>query len=110
MAGAQRQNIRGVIMIELTEIISEPNSYNPDTQRVSATYSLKSLYINPRFVVELRENEEIAKKHSDKKLIGGLSKDVGFTKVVVSSGGNWTKTYNIVGYPAQVLSALKETK
>ena len=56
MVGAQRQNIRGVIMIELTEIISEPNSYNPDTQRVSATYSLKSLYINPRFVVELREN------------------------------------------------------
>ena len=49
-------------------------------------------------------------EHFDKKLIGGLSKDVGFTKVVVSSGGNWTKTYNIVGYPAQVLSALKEAK
>ena len=58
-------------MIELTEIISEPNSYNPDTQRVSATYSLKSLYINPRFVVELRENEEIAKKHSDRWTVQG---------------------------------------
>ncbi len=95
-------------MIKLTEIISEPGSYNPEKRNVSSTYRLQSLYINPRYVVEMRESEEFAQKHSDKRLIGELSDNIGFTRLVVSSGGNWTKTYNVVGYPSQVLAALRE--
>jgi hypothetical protein len=95
------------MMIKLTEVVCEPGSYNATTHSVDSKYKLKNLYINPKFVVELRESEEYIQKHSTKKLIGGLSDDIGFTKLTVSTGGNWSKTYNIVGYPAQVLGTLK---
>lgn len=95
-------------MTKLTEIVSEPGSYNAATRNVDSTYKLRTLYINPDFVVELRENKDHACRHTDKKLVPGLSKDVGFSRVIVSSGGNWVKTYDVVGYPEQILMALKE--
>ena len=81
-------------MIELTEIVSEPSSYNPETKTVDTLYKLGTLYVNPRFIVEFRKNEE-------------LSENAGFIKVVVSSGGNWHKTYNVVGHPEQLLDMLR---
>ena len=107
MAGQQRQNLRGIIMIELTEIVSEPSSYNPETKTVDTLYKLGTLYVNPRFIVEFRKNEELTQKHASSGLIEGLSENAGFIKVVVSSGGNWHKTYNVVGHPEQLLDMLR---
>jgi hypothetical protein len=95
-------------MIKLVEIVSEPGCYNPVDKNVDTKHKLQSLYINPNFVVEVRESEDYLQKHASRKLIDDLSKDVGFTRVIVSSGGSWTKTYNVVGHPEQVLAALKE--
>ena len=94
-------------MIELTEVVSEPASYNPETKAVDTSYTLKVLYVNPHYIVEFRNNEELARKHVSGNLIKGLSAKVGFTKLVVSSGGSWHKTYNIVGYPEQILDMLQ---
>ena len=87
---------------------NEADSYNPETGTVDASYLLKTLYINPAYIVEIRENEEIAQKHASGSLVENLSKDIGFSKIVVSSGGSWVKTYDVVGYPKQLLASLKE--
>ena len=95
-------------MIKFTEVVSEADSYNPETGTVDTSYLLKTLYINPAYIVEIRENEEIAQKHASGSLVENLSKDIGFSKIVVSSGGSWVKTYDVVGYPKQLLASLKE--
>ena len=95
-------------MIKFTEVVSEASSYNPDTSTVDCSYSLKTLFVNPSFIVEMRESEELIQKHTTTGLVEGLSEDIGFTKVVVSSGGSWIRTYNVVGHPQQLLASLRE--
>lgn len=97
-------------MIELTEIVAEPGAYDPETKNVSSTYCLKRLYINPVYVVEVRTSEELLEKHSRKELVHGLAAETGFTKMTVSTGGNWTKTYNIVGQLEYVVSLLESKR
>ena len=94
-------------MIELTEIVREPGTYDPEIKSVSSTYCLKRLYINSVYVVEARACDELLEKHSRKELVQGLAPESGFTKITISTGGNWTKTYSIVGHLEHVVSLLK---
>jgi len=93
-------------MIELTEIVAESGTYDPKIKNVSNTYCLKRVYINPVCIVEARACEELVEKHSRKELVRGLVPESGFTKITISTGGNWTKTYNIVGHLEHVVSLL----
>lgn len=97
-------------MIELTEIVAEPGVYDPEAKNVPSTYCLKRLYINPVYVVEVRPSEELLEKHSRKELVLGLAPEVGFTKMTISTGGNWTKTYNIVGQLGHIVSLLESKR
>ena len=95
-------------MIKLTEVVANPGSYSPSTGMISNTYSLKSLYVNPSFVVEVRENEEMSEVHACKEIINGLTPEAAFTKIVVAAGGNWTRIYNVVGQPEHIVSSFRQ--
>ena len=45
-------------MIKLTEIRTTAGQYNPETQSVDCSYTLRNIYINPKFIIAMADNEK----------------------------------------------------
>ena len=55
MVGRQKQNLRGKNMIRLTEVITDPMHYDPVAKQRTTSYSLRTLYVNPKFIISMTD-------------------------------------------------------
>jgi len=95
-------------MIKLTEVISMPDSYDSEKRTVNSQYSLRSFYVNPKFIVSMIENKNLESKHGRKPIIKDLIPGARFTKMAVATGVHGTTFYNILGGPEQHMRAIQE--
>tara|TARA_R110000824_G_scaffold225688_1_gene413388 strand:+ start:875 stop:1171 length:297 start_codon:yes stop_codon:yes gene_type:complete len=93
-------------MIKLTEIKSNAGQYNSETRSVDCSYSLKSIYINPKFIISMTDNEKYNSMHKQTPVIEGLIPEAKFTRLVVGSGTNGHSYYDVLGPPEQLSSML----
>ncbi len=106
MVGRQKQNLRGENMIKLTEVKTNPAKYDPMAKERSTSYSLKAVYINPRFIISMKDNEKFNSLHKSSVIIGDLSPEAKFTRLIVASGPHGAAHYDILGAPEQNLEKL----
>jgi|3_EtaG_2_1085321.scaffolds.fasta_scaffold35568_1 hypothetical protein len=93
-------------MVKLTEIYNGPNEYDPKEKRNKKEYLLRETYVNPSFVVLVKENEELAAESKVRELIPSLSKDVGFTKVLMNMSTSGMNQISVVGAPDSISEKL----
>ena len=93
-------------MIKLTEVVTDPMQYDPMAKQRTTAYSLKTIYVNPRFVISMVDNEKFNSLHTTNAIIDDLVPEAKFTKLVVASGMHGVTHYDILGAPEQNLIKL----
>ena len=88
-------------MIKLTEILQNAGSYNPERGLVDSSYEVREIFINPKFVVCMVENEALSSIHSKSPIINELSPEAKFTRLTLASGVNGVVFHNVLGTPKQ---------
>jgi hypothetical protein len=96
-------------MIKLTEVVSNSAEYDAEKRTVKTTYGLRSMYVNPSFIVSIADNEKFNNIHQRKPVIKDLLPEAKFTKIVVASGIHGTTQYDILGCPAEHLQNIRES-
>ena len=93
-------------MIKLTEIVTEPGHYDPELGRNSSSYSLRSTYVNPNFIISVTNNEKFNNIHRGAPVVAGLIPEAKFTKIIIAAGMNGTTSYDVLGTPEQHMEQL----
>ena len=97
-------------LIKLIEIRSSSRQYDPTSSSVKSEYSLKSIYLNTRYVVFLKENLQLSRESAKAPLVYGLEKGVFFTQLALQAPGQAPMMVNVVGSPEQVIDKLQDPK
>jgi len=97
-------------MLKLTEICDSPASYDPESRGCKVSFSLKEVYLNPDHIILMRENISLKSKAKRGLLIEGMSEDLSFTELVISTPGHMSKTVNIVGPPEEIFEDYKKIR
>jgi len=93
-------------MIKLTEVVTDPMQYDPMAKERTTSYSLKTIYVNPRFIISMADNEKFNSLHKISIIIDDLAPEARFTKLSVASGAHGVTHYDILGAPEQNLTKL----
>ncbi len=95
-------------MIKLTEIFEYPKAYDPAEERLSSSYGLREVYINPQFIVYVRENEVLTNKAKNKLLVKGLHSGSRVANVYVNLGHGGERRFNVIGSPSSIMSDISQ--
>ena len=93
---------------KLTEIKSSSQGYDSKLKNVVSSYSLKSVYVNPSYVIFMKANHSLENASRKKSLVEGLDQNMFFTQLALSAPGMSPTMINIVGSPEQVAKKLQE--
>ncbi len=95
-------------MTKLTEIISSNGSYDPTSKTMKTDYGLRSVYVNPGFIISMREDNTMVQNAKEKELVKGLNPSVGFTKLTLSAAGHSVTQFTVVGTPEQIIEKFNQ--
>ena len=59
-------------MLKFIEIREEPTCYNPEAKACKNSFYLREVYINPDYIVLVRENMSLKRKSFENPLVEGL--------------------------------------
>ncbi len=93
-------------MIKLTEVVTDPMQYDPMAKQRTTFYSLKAIYVNPRYIISMADNEKFNSLHSANAIVDDLMPETKFTKLAVASGMHGVTYYDVLGAPEQNLKKL----
>ena len=97
-------------MIKFIEIYEESAGYDDTLGLCRENFSLRELYLNPRYVVSMMIDHRLMQKSKSGVLVDGLSRDADFTQLTVATHGHMPKIYNVVGSPDSLLNKIKGEK
>ena len=95
-------------MIKLTEIFSNPKQYDPATETVLESYGVREVFLNPRYVISVKENLSLYEKSQREELIEGLNRDFLFTELYLATPGSSPQRLDILGSPAHISEKISE--
>ena len=86
-------------MIKFVEITQKALEYDSKSETCSSFSTLREIYINPDYIVSMRENVQLKKEASSKSLVEGLDEGISFTELVVHQPGRISSVINVIGEP-----------
>ena len=89
-------------MIKVTEIFKHPQKYDPSKEKIVSNFGFREIYINPQFVVMMREDEQLSQLAEKQDLMEDLHKEVRFTEIYLSGPGIYKGRISVVGTPEVV--------
>ena len=93
-------------MIRLTEVITDPMHYDPVAKQRTTSYSLRTLYVNPKFIISMTDNEKFNSLHETEPVVAKLVPETKFTRLAVASGAHGASHYDVLGAPEQNLTKI----
>ena len=95
-------------MLKLVEIVGE-SSYDESKESIIESFLLREIFINPDYIITLRENVSLRNKSIKSPIVKGLNNNVFFTELKYSEGKtNGPKTINVVGRPLDIIQKYSE--
>jgi len=91
------------MLVKLTEVCSN-GAVTTDRR-----YLLREIFVNPEHVVMIREERKMRELNENGKIVSGLDKSHGFSKIIINRGQTGTEII-VVGSPDIVEGALKNSK
>ena len=95
-------------MIKFTEIYDNPKEYDPVQERVVASYGIREVFLNPRYIIFIKENLSLHDESQRKELVKGLNRDLLFTEISLATPGNSPRRINVIGTPEHILEKINE--
>ena len=83
-------------MIKMVEIYSLPTAYDAELETCRSSFSLREIYVNPRHIMMMRENEAMAQTAVKSDLVPGMTKNAKFTEVLLSTPGGQVRSMTVV--------------
>ena len=93
-------------MIKLTEVITDPMQYDPAAKQRTTSYSLRTFYVNPKFIISMTDNEKFNSLHKAKPVVAKLMPGTKFTRLVLASSAHGSSYYDVLGAPEQNLTKI----
>ena len=93
-------------MIKLTEVITDPMQYDPAAKQRTTSYSLRTFYVNPKFIISMMDNEKFNSLHKSEPVVAKLMPETKFTRLAVASGAHGASYYDVLGTPEQNLTKI----
>ena len=84
-------------MLKFVEINKKVLEYDPALETCKAISSLREIYINPNYIVFMRENTSLKQEVTSSSLIEGMDKNLSFTELSVRASGGSPLIINVVG-------------
>lgn len=97
-------------MLKTREIYIKSKQYDHKLGKAEVEWGIRELYINPRFVVTLRENLQLQAENSEAPLLSGLDSHAPFTEIAIATPTAGIQKINIVGQPDSLIQALIESR
>jgi len=97
-------------MIKLIEVYEKSAEYNAQLQRNKRSFGLRDVFINPSYVVCIRENESLKATSERSPLLPELSQDLDYTQVMLMSPGQATRNINVIGDLESIAGACEVVK
>ena len=97
-------------MTKLTEIIMSNGVYDPDTRSMKNNYGLRSVYVNPGFIISMREDTSMIEAAKNDDFVQGLSPGIGFTKLTLNATGHGVTQYTVVCAPEQIIEKFNQNR
>jgi len=92
-------------MIRLIEVCE----LNKASKNLAQTYALREVYINPKHVVSLREDDNIKRKLNEGMFLPELDESHCFTRIVLDKGHNGVELI-VVGAPHTIQEKMEGGK
>ena len=88
-------------MIRMTEVVTQAGNYDPELGKVRSGYSLRGIYVNPKYIISMIDNAKFNELHERSAIVKDLSPKAKFTKLTIAAGTHGVTTYDILGDPKQ---------
>ena len=93
-------------MVKFTEIYCLPKEYDAELATVKSKYDLRETFVNPKFIIAMKENVALHELLCRSDIIDGLNKKTRFTEISVSTGGTHAHKINVIGHPSRIIEAM----
>ena len=93
-------------MICCREIYSQAAEYDSELGRSRETFGVREVFINPKYIVLMKENELLSNKARAGNMLEGLSKHARFTQISLNTPGQSPQLLSVVGTPSEIHSAI----
>ena len=94
-------------MVKFIEIFEQPREYNEELGMCKVDYSLREVFINPKYIISMRQSESMQGKFKNGSFIKDLNKNAQFTQLVVANSSHASpKTYNVIGTAENLLKKM----
>jgi len=93
-------------MIKLTEIYQGPVEYDEKSGENISLFGLREIYVNPKYVVCIKEDECLQSKSKNGSLIEGLHSDMSYTQVTIHGLGQYSTNVAVLGTRDQIAERL----
>ena len=91
-------------MLKFIEIVQEALEYDTKTESCKSSFSLREIYINPDYIVSMRENTTLKQRSLDKPLIEGMDENISFTELAINMRSpGYEKLVDVVGTPTEII-------
>jgi len=90
-------------MLRFVEITQKSLEYDNETESCKSLSFLREVYINPDYIISMRENASLKQEASNENLVEGIDKNLSFTELTVCASHRGAKVVNVVGGPTEII-------
>ena len=84
-------------MYKFVEVYEKLSAYDREKQKQERLWALRSVHINPKFIVLMREDQDLQDQIENEVDVAGLHPKAKVTKLTMSSAGNTKLWVTVVG-------------
>ena len=91
-------------MLRFIEVVQKSLEYDTKTESCKSLSFLREIYINPDYIVSMRENTSLKQKSIHEPIVEGMDENLSFTELTVcASPHRATKVIDVVGDPTEII-------
>ena len=95
-------------MLKFVELTQKSLCYDSESETCKSFSSLKEIYVNPNYIISMRENENLKQQSKQGALVEGMDKNLSFTELVIYNPVGRLGTINVIGRPSDFVEEWKK--
>lgn len=94
-------------LVKLVEVFEIKSLNTKNSQSTEKDFSIRNIYVNPGYVILMRENKKYKSFLENKKMIEGLDEYHHFTQLTLASDNKSSHNVTVVGDPDTIFKKIE---